>query len=420
MSEDNLFLAYTEYIDEWRIRQQITTQIIKPMLSDSDKALIKKIENADSEILSKYEKESKIQQIIQNYIYYQDSDKQNELNDKIDKVLKDELEQYKYGEYTIINKVEINSGTIKITSNGKVPGHILNQFSMDEYDDVLRVATTVSARWSNVFMAVREEMVVSEPAAGVEVQSAKMIAPPRQSESTNNIYTLDPELKVLDSLEGLAEGEQIFSARFMQDRLYLVTFRQVDPFFVIDLSNPNKIEELGQLKIPGFSRYLHSYDENTIIGIGRDATELGRQEGLKISLFDVSDVSNPEEIAKYVSKDDYTQTTAEWEHKAFLFSKEKNLLVLPVYSYNYEKQSDSINGAFVFKITKDDIELRGLIDHSENVKNYWGAAVERSLFINELLYTKSPNLLRINNLSDLKGVKDVELNPEYSGDIPVY
>ena len=104
----------------------------------------------------------------------------------------------------------------------------------------------------------------------------------------------------------------------------MVTFEQVDPFFVIDLSNPKKIKELGKLKIPGFSRYLHPYDKNTIIGIGKDATETGRTKGLKISLFDVSDVENPEEIAKYVSESRYADSTALYEHKAFLFSKEKN------------------------------------------------------------------------------------------------
>ena len=95
------------------------------------------------------------------------------------------------------------------------------------------------------------------------------------------------------------------------------------------------------LKIPGFSRYLHPYDEDTIIGIGRDATEHGRQQGLKISLFDVSDVENPEEIAQYVGEEKYAQSSALYEHKAFLFSKEKELLVMPVYNYDYEKESSS-------------------------------------------------------------------------------
>jgi len=209
----------------------------------------------------------------------------------------------------------------------------------------------------------------------------------------------------------LAEGERIYSTRFVGDRLYMVTFRQIDPFFVIDLSNPEKPESLGELKIPGFSRYLHPYDEDHIIGIGRDATDMGRTQGLKISLFDVSAVENPKEVAKFVADEKYAQSTAEYEHKAFLFSKEKNLLVIPAYSYNYREEGETYNGALVFNINTEEIELRGLIDHSGSLDSnyYYRAGVERSLYIEDMLYTKSPNLIRINALDDLEGVKNIEL-----------
>jgi len=237
----------------------------------------------------------------------------------------------------------------------------------------------------------------------------------------------------MDGLTGLAEGESIYSTRFMGDRLYMVTFRQVDPFFAIDLSNPKDIKTLGKLKIPGFSRYLHPYDEDTIIGIGRDADLRGGQKGIKISLFDVSDVENPKEVASYVSDDRYAQSTAEWEHKAFLFDKEKELLVIPAYNYDWQNPNNGYNGALVFKITKDDIELRGLIDHSDGVKEsdngklgiwmpryQYSPAVERSLFIGEDLYTKSPYLLRINSLDDLSSINSLVLDSGYTGGIPIY
>jgi len=209
----------------------------------------------------------------------------------------------------------------------------------------------------------------------------------------------------------------------------MVTFRQVDPFFVIDLNDPTDITELGQLKIPGFSRYLHPYDENTLIGIGQDATETGRTTGLKISLFDVSDFANPKEIAKYVTEERYADSTALYEHKAFLFSKDKELLVIPAHNYDYRWDWEdgsgneaAYNGAFVFHITKDEIELRGLIDHSKSMaadQYYWGSLVQRSLYIEDLLYTKSPNLLRINEIDDLSSVKDVTLETSEPG-FPVY
>jgi uncharacterized secreted protein with C-terminal beta-propeller domain len=253
-------------------------------------------------------------------------------------------------------------------------------------------------------------------------------------ESTNNIFTLDSDLNIIDSKKNIAKGEQIYSTRFVGDKLYMVTFKQIDPFFVFDLSDAENIKELGQLKIPGFSRYLHPYDENTLIGIGKETTSTGEQRGLKISLFDVSDFEHPKEIAKFVTGKQYADSVAEYEHKAFLFDKEKQLLVIPAYSYSYQTwerpmpvdinskmiapQTTGFNGAMVFNITKNSIELRGVIDHSQG-RQYWGPSVERSLFINELLYTKSQGLLRINKLSDLAKVKNIEL-AGYESEYPVY
>ncbi len=384
MSNDNMFVTYTEWVDEYEIEKQIIMDLIDPKLTEKDRELIARIKATDDDILSRYEKEQKIFQVYESYAGMMTVEEQEDMQDQVDALLKKKLEEYKYFEYTVIHKISIDGKDIEASANGKVPGHIINQFSMDEKDGVLRIATTISQRWSRF-----------------DKQSTK---------SENNIYALDSGLEVIGELDGLAEGEQIFSTRFIGDRLYMVTFKQVDPFFVIDLSDPRDIKDLGKLKIPGFSRYLHPYDENTIIGIGRDASETGRQKGLKISLFDVSDVENPKEIAKYVGEDRYAQSSAEYEHKAFLFSKEKDLLVIPVYSYSYDGKGDNYNGAFVFKITPDDIELRGLIDHSMGAQGqYWQPAVERSLYIEDLLYTKSKNLLRINRIDDLEKVKNVEL-----------
>lgn len=394
MSTENIYITYTEHINEYELQMEIVMQLLEPKLTDSDKELIEKIKRTDNQVLSRSEKQAKIFAIYQSYAQYLTSEEEDELEEKTEKMLKEKLAKYKHLEFTVINKVHVDENEIDPTANGKVPGSIINQFSLDEDDDVLRIATTVSARWSQF----DKERI----------------------ESTNNIYTLDEDLEILDELEGMAEGERIFSTRFIGDRLYMVTFRQVDPFFVIDLSNPKNIQELGKLKIPGFSRYLHPYDKDTIIGIGRDATESGRTQGLKISLFDVSDVQNPKEIARYVAESKYSGTSAEYEHKAFLFSKEKNLLVIPAYSYDYKDESNRYNGAFVFDIRKDSIELRGLIDHSQGSdQRYWQPLVERSLYIEELLYTKSSSLLRINRIEDLNKVKNIDLVYKDTK-IPVY
>jgi uncharacterized secreted protein with C-terminal beta-propeller domain len=400
MSGDNIFLTSTEYINEWEIRQDIMMDLLKDEISDADAEVIAKINAADDEVLSPAEKQAKINQIYQDYYNYMGTKERTAFDDKLDTQVEDKLKEFPYFEYTVINKISVDKGKITVESTGKVPGRINNQFSLDEQNSVLRIATTLSQRWSS---------------------DAK-----EMQQSINNVYALNADMKIIGELEGLAKGEQIYSTRFMGDRLYMVTFRQVDPFFAIDLSDPTDITLLGQLKIPGFSRYLHPYDKNMIIGIGQDATSSGSTRGLKISLFDVSDVEHPKEVAKWVSDERYSQSTALYEHKAFLFNKEKNLLVIPIYSYDWNDwegsgtKSKGYNGALVFHITADDIALRGLIDHAKGQGNYYGAMVERSLFIEELLYTKSPRLLRINDLDTLKSVKDIALTPEQATDIPVY
>ena len=398
MSQNNIFITYTEIINEYDLMKIIMKELMEPYLTDSDKELIEKIKSTDNDILSQYEKDEKIFRVYETYINYLTEDEQADMQETAEELLKKKLEEYKHLEYTIINKISTDKNKISVESNGKVPGHVINQFSMDEKDNILRIATTISRRWSSIDYS--------------------------RTESTNNIYTLDKNMNIIGSLEGLAETESIYSTRFIDDRLYMVTFRQVDPFFVIDLSDPTDIKELGKLKIPGFSRYLHPYDDNTIIGIGQDATATGRTKGLKISLFDVEDVQNPTEVAKYVTEERYASSTALYEHKAFLFSKDKDLLVIPAYSYEYSRDGTSkgYNGAFVFKISKDEIILRGLIDHSmgsSNNRYYYAPQVERSLYIENLLYTKSPNLLRINDLEDLSSVKNITLEQK-NGNIPIY
>lgn len=390
MSPSNIFITYTKHINEWDIRQEILIDLVSPLLTDSDKQLIQKINGVDEIILSKHEKRNKIMNIIQSYINFMEEDERTDLEDQTDGLLKKKLDELKYREFTIIHKIKADNGNILPGASGKVPGHIINQFALDENNDVLRIATTLNPTWSSFDKS--------------------------RTESSNNVFTLDNNLKIIDELAGLAEDEQIYSTRFIDDRLYMVTFKQIDPFFVIDLSNPNNIKELGKLKIPGFSRYLHPYDDNTIIGIGRDATDSGRTRGLKISLFDVSDVAHPKEVAKFVTKENYAQSTAEFEHKAFLFDKDKELLVIP--AYNNDRDGQGYNGAMVFKINKDAIELRGIVDHRSS-DSYYGPAVERSLYIEELLYTKSPGLLRINTIEDLSKVKNIEL-PSEEGPYPIY
>jgi len=219
----------------------------------------------------------------------------------------------------------------------------------------------------------------------------------------------------------------------MGDRGYLVTFKKVDPFFVIDLKDPYNPKVLGELKITGYSEYLHPYDENHIIGVGKEteAAETGDfawYQGVKISLFDVTDVSDPKEIAKYEIGDRGTDSPVLRDHKAFLFDRAKNLLVMPVlvaeideakYPYGvpqYAYGKYVWQGAYVFSISLDEgLQLRGGITHHdsgtlpEQVIYHSTYSVERSLYVGEVLYTISQQKVKMNSLDNLEEINEVQL-----------
>jgi len=249
---------------------------------------------------------------------------------------------------------------------------------MDEYNGFFRIATT---KWTN-------------------------------TGSQNNLFVLNMSLNIVGELPNLAPSERIYSARFMSDRCYLVTFKQVDPFFVIDLSNPTEPKVLGYLKIPGFSGYLHPYDENHIIGIGK------QDNNVKLSLFNVTNVTAPRETAKFIVSGDWSDSTVLTDHKAFLFDESKQLLVLPV-SIGFIKVKDKEyyttnywQGAYVFNITlSDGFALRGNVTHQENGVGGWESSyqVKRALYIENVLYTMSDKKIKINSLEDLALLREIEL-----------
>jgi uncharacterized secreted protein with C-terminal beta-propeller domain len=392
MSHENIFLTSTKYLSEYDIRNEIMKELVE--LPSREQNLVSRINNVDDEILTVNEKEGKVIQVYNEYISLLDDS--DEWYDKITDATKKKLESLESSQITTVQRIALrtNSASEDFSPQAatQLPGTLVNQFSMDEYDSIFRVAVTIQPFWTQ---------------------------DRRNNEPSNAIYTFDQSLEVVDSLKGIAETERIFSTRFMGDRLYMVTFRQTDPFFVYDLED-GKVTQLGELKIPGFSRYLHPYDEDTLIGLGHDATETGRQLGIKISLFDVSDVSNPTEVTSFVTEEKYAQTNAEYEHKAFLFDREKELLVIPARSYDWRNDGEGYNGAFVFDISRVSIELRGLIDHSRGQNQYYGSGVLRSLYIEDDLYTMSEGLIRVNDLGDLHSVANVSLTATGSGPIKVY
>ncbi|MFH1187685.1 MAG: beta-propeller domain-containing protein, partial [bacterium] len=296
VSQSNIYLTCTKYISEDMLAMEVIKEMVLPKLNQKDRDKITKIEAADNFILSKEEKLNKIALVSQRYIESLGNEDQKTMQDELEKKMKEKYKDIsKELEKTVIHKIAINQGNLEYQNFGEVTGQALNQFSMDENSGYFRIATTKNQTWSR-------------------------FADENQQESYNNLYVLDKDLKIVGAVENLAEGERIYSVRFMQDRAYMVTFKQTDPLFVIDLKDPTAPKVLGKLKIPGFSNYLHPYDENTLIGLGRDTKENEwggvTNGGIKLSLFDVSDVENPEEIDSYVIGDSSTNSIALDDHKA--------------------------------------------------------------------------------------------------------
>jgi len=310
-------------------------------------------------------------------------------------------------ESTLIYRVQMKEGEIECKASGKVPGRPLNQFSMDEHEEHFRIATTAG-----------------HVSRSLETATSK-----------NHVYVLNMNLSIVGKLEDLAPGERIYSARFMGERCYLVTFKKIDPLFVISVKNPEKPEVLGKLKIPGYSDYLHPYDKNHLIGIGKETVEAEEgdfawYQGVKISLFDVTDVSKPKELAKYEIGDRGTDSPVLWDHKALLFDRAGNLLVLPVLiaEIDEDKYPNGVppnthgdyvwQGAYIFHISPEQgIVLRGGVTHLDDVVDLFKSgyyfdspySVKRSLYIDNALYTISNKRIKMNGLETLEEMKQIDL-----------
>ncbi len=260
-----------------------------------------------------------------------------------------------------IYKFDLTDPAVPLAATGTVPGSVLNQFSMDEYDGRFRIATT---SWA--------------------------------SERANNLFVLeqhDDNLQIVGSLVDLAVTERIYSARFMGEKVFLVTFRQVDPLFAIDLSDPTAPTVAGELKIPGYSAYLHPIGEDRLIGFGMDADEqTGRTRGMQLSVFDVSDLSNPIRDDVYLFNDGvgWSYSEALWDHHAFAYFPAQQILALPVHS----RDGGEVQ---VFRITDagDESIIRlGQVDHDSQVR--------RNVRIGEYLYSISETAVKVDPI-DLSG-----------------
>ncbi len=303
----------------------------------------------------------------------------------------------------------LENGAVCYAAKTKVDGKTINQFSLDEYKDYLRVAL--------------------------------------YDEKGSRVVTFNQDLKQLGKSDYVAKGEQMYSSRFLGDKAYFVTYRTTDPLYVVDVSVPEKPTILGELKIPGYSTYLHPYDENHLIGIGmqtkeqviRNASGRGSSTvatiiGMKMALFDVSDVNHPVQISDTVIGDSRTTSAILTNHKALLFSKERELLAIPVNNYaeDFEVQAkaDSYTnviqayasraknyiseGYFVYHLNiADGFQLKGIINHDKTKAKYSynnNSKLLRGLYIDQNLFTVSETAIKVNRLENLELIKELKLN----------
>ncbi|KQL19607.1 beta-propeller domain-containing protein [Cytobacillus solani] len=300
---------------------------------------------------------------------------------------------YSYNPDTTVYKFTVDGMKVDFHSSSEISGTILNQFSMDEYKGYFRIATTKGQVWDD-----------SKPSA-------------------NNLYILDENLKQVGQLEDLARGERIYSARFMNDRIFIVTFKETDPLFVIDGSNPKQPKVLGELKIPGFSNYLHPYDENHLIGFGHDTKVIPGKgsggepliftDGVKLSLFDITNLSNPKEKFTEIIGGRGTYSQLNYDHKALLFDKKKNLFAFPITVYENGKSTDEMErdsiftfqGAYVYNIDlKKGFSLKAKMTHHDpnSIYEEWEDSIQRVLYIGNTLYALSPNKISSYDLGSYK------------------
>ena len=394
VSQNNIYLTHTKTMPYKDYVINYIKEVVVSLIPENEQ--IKSLIDSDK---NEWQKMSEISQLVYKYSNSLKGEEKEKFDDMLmNKTNEFQLKIAKESDKTAIYKIKIDKEKIEHLAGGEVPGKVLNQFSMDEFEGKFRIATTTGVR---------------------------------SVESLNHLYVLDEELNIFGNVEDLAKGEKIYSARFMGKRAYIVTFKKVDPLFVIDLSNPKNPKVLGYLKITGYSDYLHSYDENHIIGVGKE-TRGGNEhfswyQGIKLSLFDVSDVENPKEVGKIEIGDRGTESYALSEHKAFLFDKKRNLLVIPISlaEINKSRYSESNipdnaygehvwQGAYVLNIDLNGISLRGKITHeNETSKSRWYSPnqIQRSLYIDNILYTISQAKIKANALDTIEEIKSLDLPP---------
>jgi inhibitor of cysteine peptidase len=353
MSGNAIYVGYSYSADMVPYVFEFFTVTCQGILPDS---LIAQINQLDTYDISDAAKMTEIEVIIGEYLASLSGDEMAQVENNIGNALEDYYAQHmREVDRTGIVKIALDG--LDITATGSVPGDLLNQFSMDEYNGYLRVATTVGSSFGTYWGLF-----------WINGQSA------------NDIYVLDGNMSVTGAVQDLGLTEQIYSARFIGDKGYVVTYRQVDPFYVLDLSDPANPQLKGELKIPGYSSYLHPISGDRMLGIGQEDWQV------KISLFDVQDPEQPAELDKYILDDYWSDVLS--THHAFLLDEAHGIFFLP-----------GGDDGYVFSYAGDSLELVKVISDIQ---------ARRAVYIDDYLYVIGDSKIVVLNELDWQIASEIE------------
>ncbi len=343
----DLYITYTSQADATPLLIEFYGGAGSQIFPES---ILTQIRNLKNLSISNQAKAVELQLITENYLRTLDEDERRKIENDITNKMQDFAKE-KVRELQTTGIIKLNLNDLSVKAVGSVPGRPLNQFSLDEHEGNLRIAITVDSNWS-----------VS-------------------TKSTNDVYILNDSLNTIGSLKDLGLDEQIYSVRFIEDKGYMVTFKQIDPFFVLNLENPKDPKVAGELKIPGFSSYLHPITANNILGIGQETGKV------KLSFFNVENPNTPTETDKYIL-DEYG-SVAQNDHHAFLHDSKHKIFFLPAGTSGY-----------IFGYEEGKLNLEKVVTN---------ANAQRAIFIEDYLYVIGTEKIVVLNESDWSAAGELSL-----------
>ncbi len=390
-----------------RVSDGAKTELLKvkdiATMSILESAAYTVITSVDAESLSRIDQKSvfgsadTIYMSATNLFIGSSMDEMNEVNVYQDGVYN--VTEYKRSQKTQLARISTEKGVLKVAAQGTVEGSLLNQFSLDEYQGNLRLVVTNSGYSYKEYHDKERDIIANK-------------YDDNSDQETNALYVLDSGLNIIGRVEGMAKDERIYSARFAGDVGYMVTFKQIDPLFALDLSNPKNPKIASELKIPGFSTYLHPYGDGKLLGLGFEATE-NSTDGLKLSMFDISDPFDVSEQMWAAVNADYSP--AAYNHKAVLVDVEKNLIGFTVLSYGDKNKYDDNTYLLYEYIEGQGFKLKDALEYgSSDSDTYYSVEDVRGFYAGTYLYIYSYDCLDVFDMQTLEKVKNIAVSGEES------